>query len=781
LQFATINRIVERFLLISFLSASGNAISQSVTNDSLVGSIPVVNTDSLQPVLQKPLFPTLNSDSLKKKIESPVKPKRSAAKKQFLELDPHGSVSVGYEYGVLPYVYGNNFPASGLRTEGNVSFSLMNLPLELTYYYTSIKNVIGLNNYFRVSYDASRYKESLKNKTGAKKLALKNQIGDLRSQQQQLGQKIEFYKYLERFPDFVPPSKDLDSLRDGSISGKLDPSDTSSIFPGINNPLNSCTSSDTSLPDSSIIHHGQVPAVTKRDSIRNFQRRSEKKDSVSGELSKYVAKHDSISNEISEIKSQISNIENHEQYSDKISNPYLSKAQQFLNNIKKFEIGLCNPSSSVFLINNIPLQGINIEYAKSSGFLALTYGTTVNNLLYNPRTIEGIVQGTRNYYNYFDFGNLEAGRKIFMIKGGTGSKESSHLFVGALIGKGKVDYMYSSPDLSGSSKESNLVLEIDGRYNFSPSLSTELIMGKSSVQQEDLSTEQIKRSLNEIFSNYRSYALLSKTQLSIKKTRTNLTATARWIDPYFKSFGLGFLRSDNFRYELKAEQSITRKVKYTVSFRKEEDNLLQLYNYKNILYSINNSLNLRLTRKLNIRLIYVPLFRKLRLDDHVITDRNQIATAVVSWLHKGRKATAQFNALYSRYMINADSNTVNFENLTYTQQFVFKSGFKTDLNVSWFKNNISDTLGNDTYLGFLEIGYVSKKHHSVSIGGKIAYKTRTEPQYGFVFKSVVRVYKNLSAEAEVSKIIIGDYYNTFDLEKIRKFPYYCKAQLSLNF
>jgi hypothetical protein len=192
-------------------------------------------------------------------------------------------------------------------------------------------------------------------------------------------------------------------------------------------------------------------------------------------------------------------------------------------------------------------------------------------------------------------------------------------------------------------------------------------------------------------------------------------------------------------------------------------------------------LNIKITRKLNIRLIYIPLFRKLRYDDRVITDRNQIATGVISWLHKAKKFTAQFNSLYSIYQVTGDSSNINFQNLAYTQQFIFKTGFKSDLNVTWFKNNLSDTLGNDTYLGLLEFGFVSKKHNSISIGGKIAYKNNTGTQYGFSLKSLVRVYKNLSAEAEISKIIIGDYYNSFNQEKIKSFPYYCKAQLSFNF
>ncbi|HEX8517245.1 MAG TPA: hypothetical protein VF868_13695 [Bacteroidia bacterium] len=771
---------MERFILTSFLCNAGDAVSQSIgqalphdTSSVYSGTTPFLNSDSLEskgPSTKDLLFNN-SEKQYSKRATSAISPElkhenafnpsilkeKSNKKISNISLKVHGSITAGYDYGVLPYVYGDNFPTGGLRTEGNISFMAFSVPLELNYYYTTVKNVIGINNYFRISYDANRYKEQIGSASGIKKQALSKEILDLKREQQDLAKKIEFNKYMRKYPEYIPPVK---GSAPDSLTGMGDSlqADTTVTVPATYN----------------------FPAESSENAFKE-KLKSERKDSISKELSDNTTKYDSISQKISAIRSRIDEISNYERHSDKYSNPYLSKAQQFLGNVKKFEIGLCNPSASTFLINNIPLQGINMEYEKNTKFLALAYGTTVNNLLYNPRSIDGVIQGTRNYYNYFNYNNLEAGRKVLMIRGGTGSKESSHLFVGALIGKGKVDYIFTSPDYSDHGKESNLVLEIDGKYDLSKSLSTELIVGKSSLQAADISSEQLKRSVSEIFSNYRSYAVMSRTTLALVKAKMNITGTVRWIDPYFKSLGLGFLRSDNFRYELKAEQVLNKWIKYSVALRREEDNLLRLYNYKNILYSFNNSLNLRLTRKLNLRLIYVPLFRKLQFDENTTVDRNHIATAVVSWLPKLRKVNAQFNALYSRYIIDGDSSLVNFENFSYGHQFVFKSGFKTDLNATWFRNSLSDTLGNDIYLGLLEVGYVSKKSNSISVGGKIAYKDKTEPQYGYVLRSKIHVYKGLSLEAEMAKIIIGDYYNTFDLNKIKKFPYFCKAQLSINF
>ena len=698
-----------------------------------------------------------------------IKPKSvSFLKKQFNAMRPHGNISAGYEYGVLPFVAGGNYPAQGFKTEGRISFLVLSVPLELNYYYTNIKNTIGLNNYFRISYDPSRYKDQLANKLNVKNQLNTEKLGKLQLQQQGIMQKMEYLNFLKQNPNYKIPAVD-------SSKNKLPGTITSLAIKDPLVPFSDSLSKSLQKDTSGLLKHS-----VKTNSPDNMH----KEDSISHEYSAYKSKYDSINKEINLVKKEIDEIKNLQKNASTLANPYFSKIQSFLSGVQKFEIGLCHPTYSTFLVNNIPLKGINFEYAKNSKFLAFTYGTTINNLLYNPNTIQGTLQGTRNLYNYFDFGNLAAGRKIISLKGGFGEKEGSHLYVGFLLGKGRSDYLMLTPVDAAStsySKESNVVMELDAKYKFSEQLSVDAVYGKSSIKEEDLTMDQIRRSVTEIFSNYRSNAFLGRMNASIKKTKTKITVTTRWVDPYFKSFGIGFMRSDNFRYEIKAEQVITSKIKYTIAYRKEEDNLLKLYDYKNTLQSINNSLNLKINRQLNVRLIYTPLFRELTTPSVVIKDRNTISTVVLSYTPRPKKVTAQFNLLFSKYIISSDSNNINFENLTYTHQFLFKTGFKTDLNVSWFKNNLKDTLGNDTYLAVLGVGYVAKNMSSFTLGGKMAYKSSIEPQYGFVVKINVKLYKGLFWEAQVEKIIIGDYYNSFMIEKIKQFPYYSNTRLVFNF
>lgn len=691
-------------------------------------------------------------------------------KRQLKAIQPHGLIAVGYEYGVLPFVSGDNYPSGGFKTEGNVSFLLMNIPLELTYYYTNIKNTIGLNNYFRISYDADRYKDQLAQKMTNKEFLKKEELQKLQIQQQQTAQKLEYLKFLQKYPDYKIPT--TDTIRNPLSIANL-PTDSIaqlSVHSQTNNTL------DTSIVTNYANHYA--------DSIKNSNDYLRKKDSIATQVQIYQSRYDSINQVVSTTKQQLEQIKNLQNNSSILTNPYLSKAQQFLSNVKKFEIGLCHPSYSTFLASNIPVQGINVEYAKDNNFLAFTYGTTINNLMYNTNTLQGTIQYTRNLYNYFDFGNLSAGRKILSVKGGIGSKDDTHLHIGFLIGKGKTNYLQLNPNennLGNVSTESNLVLELDAKYKFSEQLNVDFIVGKSSIKEEDISMEQIKKSVNEIFSDYRSNAMLVRTNAGIKKTKTRLTFSTRWVDPFFKSFGIGFLRSDNLRYEIKVEQPLTNKIKYTISYRREEDNLLRLYNYKNTLQTINNTLNIKLNKQFNVRLIYAPLIRELKSEQVTVHDKNHITTAILTYTPKSKKVSAQFNGLYSRYLITGDTSNINFENITYTHQFQFKSGFKTGMNLSWYKNSLKDTLGNNTYLSVVDAGYSSLKGHSLTLGYKMAFKQKFDPQYGFLLKIKIRLIKNIYWDAEMEKILLGDYYNGFNTLKIKKFPYYCNTRLVLNF
>src|SRR5690606_15695329 len=95
-------------------------------------------------------------------------------------------------------------------------------------------------------------------------------------------------------------------------------------------------------------------------------------------------------------------------------------------------------------------------------YIAATHGKTINNIFFTNNLVNNNLNAVRNLYNFFDFNNIEDGRKVTALKLGYGSKEGTHLFVGGLYGVGRVSYF----DSLRTDVERNLVLEMDGRVKY---------------------------------------------------------------------------------------------------------------------------------------------------------------------------------------------------------------------------------------------------------------------------------------------------------------------------
>lgn len=725
------------------------AVNDLLSHDSLRFNKPVSQT-----------APVLKADSIVK---------NSSLQQKFKNFVPYGSVSFGADYGFLPYTVNTSIPSSAFNTQGHVGLNLFSMPADLTFFYSTQKNLIGLNNYFRISYNADRYKDKLNAKLDRDAFDLKQQLGPLYAKRQVLTQKMAYIDYLSHIdPAKWPVDKSLPAFKELNSDPRAQLDSTAAVIPTV-------PSLQIAAPVDTLSKYSNA----NLDSLS----RDHKLDSLKSVYYNYKLVYDSINNSVQKINRGIAALDdvtksNYKAYSKNSS--LLSGSQNILSGLQKFEIGLCYPSHSTFLVANVPVRGINFEYAKNNWYLAFTYGTTVSTLLYNNGSPDGFLQNVRNSYNYFDFNNIAEGRKILALKFGAGPKDGSHIYAGALIGHGRQSYVYSETT-GGIKKESNLVLELDARYKLNAATALDFVIGKSSVMDGSLHYEEIKHSLSEIFSRFRSYAALSRISTRIVATKTSLSASVRWVDPFFKSYGIGFIRSDNMRCELKIDQQIISRLKYSGMFRYEEDNLLSLMNYKNRFYSLNNTLSFKVRRGLMLRAGYTPLWRDLNSDGKSYKTNNSISTAVVSYNTRVRKSSLQINALYSYYIVNTDSQQVNFENFAYTQQLSYKNGFKTSLNVSWYKNSLRDSVNNNVFMGVVDVGYKFKNGSSVTLAGKSAYKFNDKLYPGFIAVVDVKLFRGFFWQSHIEKFIVGDLFNAFNSAQLQQFPYYCNTKLVYNF
>lgn len=722
-----------------------DTVNNQKTISSNTSSVPI-STSSYKGDVKNKTEKTIDSLKSLVRIDSAEKKKL----KRKIIPKTNGTISAGYDYGVIPFASNMTYPMGYYSSQGTVGVTPMGLPLNVSYYYSSLKNIAGLNNYFRVSFDPPRYQEMLKEKGLKKMEEEKAKLSNLKNLQQAMEQKLAYQEMLSmNNPSQAILNQKLQEYKDKYGAYQV------LAIPNVG--------ADTlkSLP---------IPSNPYADSIKIITNYIQKYDSARNAINQYRGEIDGIRKQASIVQNKIEFLQNPQNLI--YENPYSKKAQALISGIKKMDIGLCYPSYSTFLVNGSTLKGINMEWEKKFYF-AFTYGKTINTVMTTNNLIQNQLQTGRNLYNFFDFNNVKDSRKILAIKGGYGKKDGTHFYIGFLYGLGLPSYI--SAAMPGY-VEKNLVLEADGKIAFNSNNSLDLIYGKSSLYQNGLSNDDKENPSQFLFSKFRSNAALLRYNSQIHKTTTKITLTGRLVDPFFNSYGVGFMRSDNIRYELKVDQALGSRVKFSGFYRKDQDNLLKIARYTTNLQTIGANLFIKVSKRMNVRAAYTPVVMQIDSKDSSQYNSqrvNNITNAVLTYMPRAGKVSSLFTVLYSYYQFaGTGGKNNNFQNFNLTNSTTFSPQFRSDLAASYFLNNSSDSLNSNTAMASANISFTSRRGMVITLGGKYAYNTIIQNQVGGLVKISVPLIRYISIEIQAERLVLGDFYNSYNISEIKKFPYY---------
>lgn len=676
-----------------------------------------------------------------------------------LSFLPSGQISLGYDYGYIPFAQNLRVPTGYFKTEGNFSFVLKELPFTANFFYTDLKNITGLNNYFRVSFDLQSYKQKLRERATSKVTGYTKKIGELQKQQQLIQQKMGYFSHVNAnidsyfkkyYQQYSSSGINIDSLQYGL------PDSLSS--PDILNPNE--------------INSDEYASLFQfyKDSIQNrYQSFKNQSDSLSGQIE-----------QLQSISNQLKN-PNLSSLTGADSLIYKNKTEKFFSHLKKFDVGLCYPSYSTFLVSNIPVKGLNVEYEGNNHFYAFTVGTTINNLLFTNNIIQNNLQNTQNLFNFFDFNNLQQGRRIVSGKAGFGKKEGDHFFVGALYAIGQQSYYYDTVEINGlRPKEHNLVMELDGSVQVKKWLTLNLVYGKSSLRPLNDESDTTNGSLSQLFSPFRSNAALGKAILSLSKINSTITLSGRWVDPFFRSYGIGFMRSDNFRYEIRTDHQLGQKFKAGLYYRKDQNNLLSLFSYTTILHSGGINLQYKVNKHLTLRGNFNPVFQYSynSIDHSVYSNQNYISTFLASHYTRMKEVSITSNLSSSYYKLyNGFSNT-DYINITASNSINYKK-ISNNFSTSFFKTSGIDSLSGNTLLLYEEFSMQCKRLRTAA-GIKYSKNISFGDQFGYSLKVTGQVNKFLSLEVRGEKLVLGDFYNSIGIDQYRAYPYIWSGRVIIN-
>jgi hypothetical protein len=791
---AKISNIIEQKALGNYDSSINTVINKSLKKaekqikaleDNTMRYAPISDIEKL-----KAEKPSLLKQSLKNAWAN-VKPKTS------------GNISLGYDYGAVPFLNNQSHTVNGFfRTEGRFGAEILGMPLAVNYYYANTKDIPGLNNFFSIHFDQAKFKQNMQEKLNTKLANVNHELTDLYEYRKKGEEKILELKSLS-----INSSAEMQALLPLDQIKQLDQSFLEQGQSAINQLKDTLSQSDSLLQSSqyqkdqsfqaynhiktmvpSEGNKGLDSSITQDSTYRYVSQKymsyKNKQDSLSSEIEAYQAKLKSAHEKIQASIKIIDDLKKQDPKS-MVQSKLTNELGIYLKYVNKFDIGLCYPNHSTFLINGVALRGVNVEIQKDQYYFAFTHGKTINNLLVSNNVLQKNLQGVRNLYNFFDFNNVSESRRITALKVGLGKKEENHIHIGFMSGLGQSSYILNKEE-QGVTKvalEHNYVIELDGKYFLSKNNVIDLVYGKSALKLEGASNNNSAYGLQTLDQpNVRTNALMTKFASFIPKTKTKLSFTYRWIDPFFKSYGLGNMRSDNNRFEIKLEQPITNKFKFGISYRKERDNLLSLYYLTTSLQTIGANIHWKPIKRLSISASFNPVIQQVRSKDNglSINNKNYIASALIAWQSRLRNGSNNITALYNYFRLYDGTQNNVYENYTVSQILELKA-FKNELAINYFKTNIADSSnqGNNTILVTNQLSYTFKKL-MVSGGIKMSVPAQHPTQFGYKFKINVPLISALSLEAAAEKLVIGDFYNSFSNINQTNFPYYMYGRLNIN-
>lgn len=656
---------------------------------------------------------------------------------------PQGNISIGYDYGYLPFLVQNNPPIGNFKTDGDFQIQLKSLPFQGSFYYSSLGTISGLNNHFTIRFDAQAYKQQLLDKLKLNELDRLKSLDSLSKAKQELKTNLD-YLYL---------------VKDKKVKLPIDSSKYT--FPDLPSLDYNLTTPEIDTPTV------DLPVFNEYQYL----------DSVSGVIS-------NVEGQIEKIDSRTKKLERYQSMSrdsliqeelDKVKTPFMKKVNGIIGGIDRFDVGLTYPNYSEFLIARIPVRGVNIEYQKKKLFFAFTHGKTVNNIFYTNNVIQNNLNAARNLYNFFDFKNIQNGRRVTAMKIGLGEKKGNHMHIGALYGLGKVSYQDTSLIVD---VEKNLAIELDGGVKIKKRHYLSINYGRTAVQVNSINFEEESTLFNRLIDfRERTNALLGRYKL--KSKTTEFAVTLRWVDPYFRSFGVGFLRSDNIRYEVKYKQKLGKKFGLNTYFRRENDNLLGLYSYKNVLLSYGVGINYRPTKHWMLKADVRPIALDANnvVDSLTVFNNNLILNGVVNYNNRVNDTYLNLTGVYSYYQLSLDEIDQVYQNVNVN--FTLENGH---ISNSLILNHYQTTDTTSVPLASLlqnDFSYKFKKLQvTAMLKGSLSHDSHFDPGYGG--KMMYAIHKNVSLSLSGEKLVVGDFYNSIYNQSLLNYPYRFSSSLVIR-
>ncbi|MFT5779000.1 MAG: hypothetical protein ACI837_001957 [Crocinitomicaceae bacterium] len=727
----------------AFAQVDSVAISAPISIDTLISRLKM----SVNPLsdLENPVEDATISDSMKK---------------SWKKVNISGEIGLTSEYGLLTTYIDttSSRPLSVASTNGDLSIGILGLPVNFSYYYSTFRNPLGVNNYVRFSLDVEKLKQqTLDRKSGLAK-NLDSKIGEIGSAKEKLTGKLGLAEVIKQ-----RLSKEIDAKK-AELAAYQDQGA-------------SLVSNGTDQLDSAALAE-RVTGTDQADSLTSKYAKTKSEldrltglyDTLNTVYNRLYTTYEKYSNWQSQIdeKKNLLNGFSKDRMIDSLKGKGMSKGMSLLSSIKTFDLGLTYPSTTALSTNSVPIQGINIETQHKNWYTNVAAGVTMNNLMVTSDVVQNKLFNGANLFNQFDFQQIKEKQFMTLVKTGYGTPESSHIFIGGRYqNKANIQsWVDENPD---SLQVPSMGLELDARWkpNFLKGSILDLVYGKTSRSKSLLDGTR-SGPINSLFSNDHTNTGLIKWKQSLSKLRSEVTGSFRWIDTDADMASMGVLQSNNVRYEVRTNHAITSRIGVGFNYRADRNNVRNDSDTTLSLNVIGGQFNGKIGKKISyfgsVHYLTQTVVRNVSSEK----SNNYMIGAGVSAQYEAFSLTNAATLAYNDYLISDSASTglyrtVGIQNLTKL------SNGSNKFSVSYFLSDDVDILNASTIIG--DEYTLEKKKVKITGGLKVAISNSYGVDLGAKLEVnwIIKDWLHWSIKGE--KLVLGDFYNYYDRNRFDRFPY----------
>lgn len=671
-------------------------------------------------------------------------------------------LSLGYEYGLLRgYIDPEaTDPLQVFNVRGDVAVAVKNIPLLVSFNYSTWQNPLGVNNFFRITLDHSRFSNlntDLKNQGQA---FYDEQLKQVQSNRTDVLKKMNFGEVLMQKYKREMDQRKKEMLNYERELKKLELQEKANGYAG----AQADSLGIDSKRDSLMQKYNQAKAHADKalmvyDSIQ----------SVYSKAQEFLGYYNGLRSDLSNQKEEYINKFNtaKDQYSVENGQNMLNDKKKGLGieNIRNFELGLSYPKLSGLGTGGVPVQGLNLELEKNGWYYAICAGIMQNNLMMTTDATYNKFFNTQNLMNQFDFRNIRERSLITQVKFGRGTVESTHAHI-------SVSYLSNALSSQFNQEQENMVpsmgIELDLKYvpKNNDNISFELIYGKSSRYETVESSGGV---LSSLFSNDRTHAALARVTQRFEKLKTQMITSVRWIDPFADTRSYGVVQPNHMRIETRTIHNVSRNFRFGLNYRQDRGNI---------------ALPSDSTSQLHVGGFFVDAVVGEHLTffgsaNYVNFEQRTTQGAMnqVNYMLNGGIAASykifdtEHNLLinYGDNLITDTSSTGTFRTLNIQKSTKLRKG-KNAFLLGYFFINDPALFESSSYIVGDEFSWNFKKM-KLTGGLKVAYNEELDWTWGGKIELTYQVAQFAELFIGAEKLILGDFFNNYNRTLYDTFPF----------